>query len=167
MPNRPVLLVPDARLKQPCAPVEKFDESLRALIQDLDDTVAANTGCVGVAACQIGEMFRVAIVDTSGHRKFGPESQGRIVLINPTIVAQSGERMGREGCLSLPDFTANVRRASEVTVRFQDESGAPVEIEARDFEAVAIQHEVDHLDGILFLDRVANLNTDVFPRKNK
>lgn len=165
MPARPVLLVPDPALKTPCAPIESFDDSLRALIQDLDDTIAENVGCVGAAACQIGELYRVAIVDTSGHRKFGPQSQGRIVLINPQIVSRSGERVGREGCLSLPDFTANVRRASEVTVVFQDETGAERTLQAREFEAVAIQHEVDHLDGILFLDRVANLNTDVFPRK--
>lgn len=164
---RPVLLVPDARLKTPCADVVDFGEALRDLIRDLDDTVADNVGCVGVAACQIGAMQRVAIVDTSGHRKFGSESSGRMVLVNPRIVEKHGERVGREGCLSLPDFTANVRRAETVVVEFQDETGKHQRREAASFEAVAIQHEVDHCDGILFLDRVANLDTDIFPRKQK
>ena len=164
---RPVILVPDARLNTPCAPVENFDEALRDLLRDLEETRQNNAGCVGIAACQIGEMRRVAIVDTSLHRKFGKESNGRFVLINPRIVARSGERFGREGCLSLPDFTANVRRAESVTVEYQDESGAGKTLQAEGFEAVAMQHEIDHLDGILFLDRVANLQTDVFPRKVK
>lgn len=165
MAIRPVLLVPDARLKQPCASIERFDDALRQIVADLEDTIRAHAGCVGAAACQIGEMRRVAIVDTRGHKKHGASSQGRIVLINPVIISKNGERMGREGCLSLPDFTANVRRAESIEVRFQDENGDTQIVSSRDFEAVAIQHEVDHLDGILFLDRVANLNTDVFPRK--
>jgi len=162
---RPVLLVPDPRLKTPCAEVENFGAALHELIQELDAVRLANIGCVGIAACQIGEMARVAIVDTSGHRKFGAQSRGKMILVNPCITAQNGERLGREGCLSLPDFTANVRRAMAVTLSYQDENGEARAIHATDFEAVAIQHEVDHLDGILFLDRVANLNTDVFPRK--
>ena len=167
MPIRPVLLVPDARLKQPCAPVEHFDAELRELVADLEDTMRSNPGCVGIAACQIGVLKRVAIVDTTVHKKHGPDSQGRMVLINPVITRRGGERMGREGCLSLPDFTANVRRAMDVTVQYQDEHGVTRTMHSTDFEAVALQHEVDHLEGILFLDRVANLTTDVFPRKKK
>ena len=125
----------------------------------------AGVGSVGVAAPQIGEMVRVAVVDTSGHRKFGPQSQGFFALVNPRILARSGERTGREGCMSLPDFTANVRRAQTVTVGYQTLEGDEKTIVCHDFEAVAMQHEIDHLDGILFLDRVANLQTDVFPRK--
>lgn len=164
---RPVLLVPDVRLKEKCAPVENFDESLQELVRDLEDTRRDNVACVGIAAPQIGAMWRVAIVDTSQHKKFGPDSSGHKVLINPEIISHSGERLGREGCLSLPDFTANVKRALNIEVRFQDESGAWHEWETSDFEAVVVQHELDHLDGILFLDRVANLATDVFRRKGK
>ena len=165
MAIREVVLVPDARLKHVCAPVEKFDDELRAQIQDLEDTRLNNAGCVGIAAPQIGIMARIAIVDISGHKKFGAQSLGHLTLVNPRLAQRDGERMGREGCLSLPDFTANVRRAMNVTIEFQDENGAWQSVESGDFESVVLQHEIDHLDGILFLDRVANLQTDVFARK--
>jgi len=165
MPARPVLLVPDSRLKQACARVELFDDALRDLIRDLEDTRAASPGCVGIAAPQIGAMLRLAIVDTSGHKKHGAASQGYQVLVNPRLVESEGAAVGREGCLSLPDFTANVRRFERVRIAFQDASGAEASIESEGFEAVVLQHELDHLDGILFLDRVANVQTDVFPRK--
>ena len=165
--QRDIILVPDARLKTPCAPVERFDEELRRLVEDLTDTMRAGPGSVGVAAPQIGEMLRVAVVDTSAHRKFGPDSQGFFALVNPRIIAHEGERLGREGCMSLPDFTANVKRFQSVTVQFQTVEGEEKTLRCEDFEAVAMQHEIDHLDGILFLDRVSNLQTDVFPRKAK
>ena len=164
---RPIIYVPDARLCTPCAPVTRFDRELRARALDLEETMRAGQGSVGVAAPQIGEMVRVAVVDTSGHRKFGAQSQGLFVLVNPEIIAREGERTGREGCMSLPDFTANVSRAQSVTVAYQDINGTQREVTCHDFEAVAMQHEIDHLDGILFLERVTNLQTDVFPRKNK
>ena len=164
---RPIILVPDKRLNTPCEAVTEFDEALRQLTQDLEDTMRAGPGSVGVAASQIGEMKRVAVVDTSGHRKFGPESQGFFVLVNPQIIEREGERMGREGCMSLPDFTANVQRSERVLVRFQGLDGEFRDLECQGFEAVAMQHEIDHLDGILFLDRVSNLQTDVFPRKER
>ena len=162
---RDIILVPDKRLNTPCDLVTNFDPSLRELIRDLEDTMRGGAGSVGVAAPQIGEMRRVTVVDTSVHRKFGADSQGFFALINPCIIAREGERTGREGCMSLPDFTANVRRAMRVLVRFQDSTGEEKEVWCEDFEAVAMQHEIDHLDGILFLDRVSNLQTDVFPRK--
>lgn len=164
---RPVILVPDARLCTPCAPVTCFDSALRSLARDLEDTMRDGPGSVGVAACQIGEMTRVCVVDTSGHRKFGAQSQGFFALVNPVIIHRDGERVGREGCMSLPDFTANVRRAEMVVVTYQDVDGNAREITCHEFEAVAMQHEIDHLDGILFLARVTNLQTDVFPRKSK
>lgn len=160
-----IVMVPDVRLKTPCEFVTEFDDSLRQLARDLEDTMRAGPGSVGVAAPQIGDMRRVAVVDTSGHRKFGAESQGFFVLVNPEIVEREGERLGREGCMSLPDFTANVKRFECVSVRFQNVDGEWQEVRCEGFEAVAMQHEIDHLDGILFLDRVSNLATDVFPRK--
>jgi peptide deformylase len=162
---RPVLLVPDARLKAVCREVKDFGEEFQQLVTDLEDTRQAGPGCVGIAACQIGVLSRVCIVDTSQHKKHGDASQGHLVLVNPVITSSSGEKTGREGCLSLPDFTANVCRAEEVGVRFQNALGETQEMEFKSFEAVVVQHEIDHLNGILFLDRVTNLKTDVFPRR--
>lgn len=162
-----VVLVPDSRLKQRCAEVETFDEQLSAIVCNLEDTRCDNTGCVGIAAPQIGVLIRVAIIDTSGHKKHGAKSSGHKVLINPIITRREGERLGREGCLSLPDFTANVRRAQSIEVEYSDAAGNRQRFECEGFEAVVVQHEIDHLDGVLFLDRVANLATDVFPRKKK
>ena len=164
---RSVVMVPDARLKTMCDAVEEFDNKLTDLITDLEDTRSSSPGCVGIAAPQIGELKRVAIVDTSGHKKHGDASSGYLVLINPQLVNTQGRRLGREGCLSLPDFTANVERAEVINVEYYNCNGERCQLEARDFEAVVIQHEIDHLDGILFLDRVANLKTDVFPRRKK
>jgi peptide deformylase len=160
-----VLLVPDPRLKKQCALVETFDEALSQIIIDLEDTRSASPGCVGIAAPQIGVLQQVAIVDTSAHKKHGAGSSGHIVLINPVITRREGERLGREGCLSLPDFTANMRRSWLIEVEYSDPAGARKNLVAEDFEAVVIQHEIDHLNGILFLDRVANLATDVFARR--
>ena len=165
MAIRPVILVPDPRLKQACSPVEEFGDDLQAAITDLEDTRLDSPGCVGIAAPQIGIMQRIAIVDTSQHKKYGAQSLGHMVLINPIITAKNGERVGREGCLSLPDFTANVRRAMQVEVEYLTPEGEQKIVSAEDFEAVVLQHEIDHLNGVLFLDRVANLATDVFPRK--
>lgn len=160
-------MVPDARLKTMCDAVEEFNSELIEFISDLEDTRAASPGCVGIAAPQIGALHRVAIVDTSGHRKHGDASSGHLVLINPRLTQKRGRRLGREGCLSLPDFTANVERAEVINMEYYNTNGELCLLEARDFEAVVIQHEIDHLDGILFLDRVANLKTDVFPRRKK
>jgi peptide deformylase len=148
-----VLLVPDPRLKKVCAPVENFDDDLRALLQDLEDTRIANSGCVGIASPQIGVLARVAIVNTSAHKKFGAQSSGHLVLVNPIITRREGERLGREGCLSLPDFPANVRRSMSVEVEYSDAGGVRRVHCAQDFEAVVIQHELDHLDGTKFPSR--------------
>lgn len=160
-------MVPDPRLKASCEAVVDFAENLENLVADLEDTRAASPGCVGIAAPQIGALERVAIVDTSGHKKHGDASSGHLVLVNPRLVDARGRRMGREGCLSLPDFTANVERAETINVEYYNVQGQLRQLEAQDFEAVVIQHEMDHLDGVLFLDRVTNLKTDVFPRRKK
>jgi peptide deformylase len=167
MAIRPIILAPDALLKTVCAPVENFDDDLQNIVHDLEDTRAASPGCVGIAAPQVGVLRRVAIVDTSQHKKHGAASSGHLVLINPVITGTEGEKVGREGCLSIPDFTANVRRAICVEIEYSRPDGTRRSLTARDFEAVVIQHEIDHLNGILFLDRVANLATDIFPRQKK
>ena len=165
MAIRSIVLVPNSLLKTVCAPVENFDADLQEIICDLEDTRAASPGCVGIAAPQLGVLRRVAIVDTSGHKKHGAASSGHLVLINPVIIKTEGEKIGREGCLSIPDFTANVRRAIRVDVEYSHPDGTRETLTVQDFEAVVIQHEIDHLNGLLFLDRVANLATDIFPRK--
>lgn len=165
MAIRPIILAPNALLKTVCAPVENFDAALLEVVRDLEDTRAAAPGCVGIAAPQVGVLQRVAIVDTSQHKKHGAASSGHLVLVNPVITQREGEKIGREGCLSIPDFTANVRRAVRVEVEYSHPDGTRGVLTARDFEAVVIQHEIDHLDGLLFLDRVANVATDIFPRR--
>jgi peptide deformylase len=119
-----------------------------------------------VAAPQIGVTLRVCVVDVSGHRLAKENHHGLLVLVNPEIVAREGGAVMREGCMSVPDYTGDVERATTITLRYRDETGAPREIVASGFEAVAIQHEMDHLDGILFLDRIASLKTGLFRRKN-
>ena len=106
----------------------------------------------------------MALVDCTGHRR-APDAQGRIWLIDPVLAEAEGEEIGREGCLSLPEITANVRRATRVVVETSDLDGRRSRVEARGFEARAILHEMDHLDGVLILDRVASLALDVFPRR--
>jgi peptide deformylase len=134
------------------------------VVADLLDTMAAAPRCVGIAAPQIGEEVRIATVDVTGHPK-ATSCAGLLVLVNPVIVNAAGTEVGREGCLSIPDFTADVRRATEVVVEATDRGGSPLRVAADGFEARCLQHEIDHLDGILFLDRVES-PTQVFRRKS-
>ena len=158
MAVRDVLLYPDPRLKQVCAPAQP-DEAERAAV-DLLDTMRDFGHCVGIAAPQLGDLVRVCVVDVSDHPK-AESSNGELVLVNPQVVGTEGSELAREGCLSIPDLTANIRRATAITV---EHLGGTIESEG--FEARCIQHEIDHLDGILFLDRVASLVDDVFRRKS-
>jgi peptide deformylase len=127
---------------------------------DLLDTMRAHPGCVGLAAPQLGEPVRIVVVDVSEHPKAPPSQHGELVLVNPAVTRREGAHVAREGCLSIPHLTANVRRATHITV-----VAGELEIEADDFEARCLLHEIDHLDGVLFLDRVDSLATDVFRRK--
>jgi len=157
--------LPDPILHQPTRSVERVDApALRQLIERMIVTMHRHTRCVGLAAPQVGSSLRVAVMDASRHPK-GAGSGGLIVLVNPVIEVAEGRVVGREGCLSIPDFTANVRRATRVNVRAIDRQGRARQFWLSGFEAIVAQHEVDHLDGKLFLDRVANLKTDVFRRK--
>jgi peptide deformylase len=164
MPVLEVLTYPNPILKQVSDPVTEINEEIRGLIADLLETLDSHPGCVGLASPQTGNMKRIIVIDASRNRK-PVENQGRMVLINPVIEQREGEAMAREGCLSLPDFTANVRRAAKICCRATTPDGSEIIIESVDFEARVIQHEFDHLDGMLFLDRVASLKTDVFRRK--
>jgi len=160
-----ILIYPDERLKTICAPVTLIDAGVDTLIQNLVDTMYASGHSVGVAAPQIGALLRVAVVDVSRSKLGRDNHHGLLTMINAEIISRSGQKVMREGCMSVPDYTGNVTRAEEIVVEFRDRDGSERVIHATGFEAVAIQHELDHLDGFLFLDRVSSLKTDVFRRK--
>jgi len=160
----PILVYPDPTLKQVSKSVESFDAALSELVSDLCQTLDSFPGCVGIAAPQVGALVRLLVIDASRNQKCTVNS-GRQILINPTLISQEGGEIAREGCLSLPDFTANVLRAKSIEVQALDQFGQSRSLKANDFEARVILHEMDHLDGLLFLDRVASLKTDVFRRK--
>jgi len=159
---RPVLHYPAPVLKSVAATVDPGDAD--QLCTDLVDSMRASPACVGLAAPQIGVGARAFCMDVTGHKK-ARSCSGLVVLINPVVVARAGNDVAREGCMSLPDVTGNVRRATEITVRGLTPEGEEREITADAFEARALQHEIDHLDGLLFLDRVSSLTADLFPRK--
>ena len=159
-----VLRYPDRRLKQPASPVSDVTPEVESLVADLWDTAASYPRTVGIAAPQIGAPWRVCVVNCTGHKKV-PDPHGPLVLINPRIVASEGAEVGREGCLSLPEITANVRRPTSVAVKFLDLNGDEQHLSAEGFEARVILHEIDHLDGVLILDRVASITLDVFERR--
>lgn len=163
MPILKIREFPDPILKKICSEVASFDNDLESFINDLIETMQFNKFCVGIAAPQVGNLQRIIIIDVSRARKPQP-SNGLLVLINPVILESSDFKIVREGCLSIPDFTANVKRAMKIKVQFQDKNGEIHYLETKDFEAHAIQHERDHLDGILFLDRITNPASDLFRR---
>jgi peptide deformylase len=159
---RPILLYPDPILKSPARPVVPGDPAVASVIQDMLDTLRASPG-VALAAPQIGCPDRIIVVDAS--RKKGETGHGLVVLLNPRISRQDRNRIVREGCLSVPDFTGNVLRYEHTVVEGLSPEGAPVTIEATGFEALAFQHELDHLGGLLFLDRIQSLESDLFRRR--
>src|SRR5210317_2378332 len=167
MAVRPILLYPDPILKQVAIQVEAVDEPTIAIIQDLVDTMLDSGHSVGVAAPQIGELIRVVVVDVSKSKLGKDNNHGLLEMVNPKIIEKSGSKMMREGCMSIPDYTGNVTRAEHIVVEFTGRTGQLRVIEASGFESVAIQHELDHLDGMLFLDRVSSLKTDLYRRKSR
>jgi peptide deformylase len=167
MAVRSILLYPDPILKHVSEPVAEVDESAVSVVQDLVDTMVDAGHSVGVAAPQIGELCRVLVVDVSKSKLGKDNNHGLLEMINPEIIEKSGSTMMREGCMSVPDYTGNVTRAEHIVIEFTDRVGQLRVIEASGFEAVAIQHELDHLDGLLFLDRVSSLKTDLYRRKAK
>ncbi|MEI8355932.1 MAG: peptide deformylase [Deltaproteobacteria bacterium] len=165
MPVQTILQYPDPLLKRVCDPVAPLHDGISGLIQDLLDTMRAGPGSVGVAAPQIGVTQRVCVVDVSGNRLGLDSNHGLLIMVNPEIIMREGAATMREGCMSIPDYTGDVERSTDITVHFRDAEGTLREIETSGFEAVAIQHEMDHLDGILFLDRITSLKTGLFRRK--
>lgn len=151
----------DPVLETPAEPVTGFGtDELRQLVEDMFETMYANKG-VGLAAPQIGISLRLAVVDTSA----GEDPELRRVLINPEISYREGRVVDEEGCLSIPGFRENVARAQAVVVKGQDLFGNDVELPAEDLMARAFQHEIDHLDGVLFLRHISPLKRDLIKRK--
>ena len=163
MPVLPILTYPDPSLKQVSQEVEQIDHALLSFIAELEKTMRSGPGGVGIAAPQVGRLERIAIVDVSSKPKI--EQHGRLVLINPEISRWDGMKVGREGCMSVPDFTGNVIRAEQIELTYLDEQGQQQHLESSGYEARAIQHELDHLDGLLFIDRLVSRRNDLFKRK--
>lgn len=158
-----VRLLPDPVLTTAAQPVGVVDAAARRLAADLLDTMAAAPACVGLAAPQIGVGLRAFAVDVTGHRK-ARSCHGPFVLFDPAISDAGPPQVAREGCLSVPDLTGDVARPTALTVTGLDPDGRRVALHVDAFEARAVLHELDHLDGLLFLDRVAGPHA-VFPRK--
>jgi peptide deformylase len=159
-----VLRLPAPVLKQPAAVVDDVQAAdVQAACVDLVDTMRVSPACVGLAANQIGVSLRIFVVDVTGHRK-ARSCAGELVLINPVLVSSSGPELAREGCMSVPDLTGDVPRPTAVVVTGTTPDGRLRTVEADAFEARALLHELDHLDGLVFLDRVAS-HASVFRRR--
>ncbi|MBI3555306.1 MAG: peptide deformylase [Deltaproteobacteria bacterium] len=159
---RRVRLFPDAGLKQRCCEVERVTADTVSVIDDLVETMLTLPRCVGLAAPQVGVLERVVVVDVSRAAKPQAGNHGLLCMINPVVLLKAGSLVSREGCVSVPEFTAHVARAERVAVEYLDVDGRRRDLEAKGYEAVALQHEIDHLDGVLFLDRVKS--AEVFRR---
>ena len=158
---RKILKYGDPVLETPCDLLDEFDtEELKQLVDDMFETMYDASG-VGLAAPQIGVLKRLTVIDCS----CGEDPGERLVLINPEILATEGKQVGEEGCLSIPGFREDVKRAQKVTVRARDAKGKTFEIEGEDLLARAILHENDHLDGILFLRHISALKREMIKRK--
>jgi len=157
---RPILKYGAPELETQSAPVTRFDDEIRTLARDLLETMYDAPG-IGLAAPQVGVNRRLIVVDISGGEDLGHQ----LILANPVIKAQEGIQEEEEGCLSIPGFTALVERPGAVSVAGQDLDGQPTELEAEGLLARALCHEIDHLDGILYLDRISALRRDLIKRK--
>ena len=155
-----ILHYPDPVLLRKAEPIVTIDDNVRSLARDMAETMYAAPG-VGLAAPQVGISQRLIVVDCA--RKEEPPAL--IVAVNPEIVASSGSSCEEEGCLSVPGYYTSVERAARVSVKFLDLHGQPRQIEAEGLLAVAFQHEIDHLEGILFIDRISSLRKGIFRRK--
>lgn len=150
----------DPVLETPAEPVTEFNGELRQLAEDMFETMYANKG-IGLAAPQVGVSKRLAVIDASA----GEDPSAKLILVNPVILVKEGVQIGEEGCLSIPGFREDVKRAYRVRVRAQDLEGSFFETEGEELLARVIQHEIDHLDGILFLQHLSLLKRDLIKRK--
>jgi peptide deformylase len=159
---REILIWPDPLLKKKAAPVSRVDDSIRSLVRDLFETMYAADG-VGLAAPQVGALKRIIVLDTSPRQ---PEAKP-VAMINPEIVVREGTTLYNEGCLSVPGEAEDVERAAQVTVRFLDPEGVQQEMHAEGLLAIAIQHETDHLNGVMFVDHISILKRELIRKRMK
>ncbi|MDL2227028.1 peptide deformylase [Deltaproteobacteria bacterium OttesenSCG-928-M10] len=160
----PILKYPDPRLREKCEPVTVFDDELKALAADMTETMLDAPGA-GLAAPQVGRLVRmIVIAGAENDEEFDDRS---LPLINPRLIWSAGEQVYDEGCLSVVDFNEKVIRAAEVEVEYQDLEGKPRRLAADGRRAVILQHEMDHLDGVLFIDHISQLKRDIYKRKLK
>ena len=164
MALRPVLQFPDKRLTVVAKPIASISDEIRQLASDMCEVMYDEPG-IGLAATQVGEPVRLIVVDT----EWKDESHERnpLILVNPELSEHDGEVLWKEGCLSVPDFEAEVKRAERVLLRALDLDGKEVEMRAEGLQAVCFQHEVDHLDGKLFIDRISKLKRGLYVAKRK
>ena len=164
MALREVLKFPDKRLREMSAPIEEVTDEIRQLTVDMLDVMYDEPG-IGLAAPQLGETVRLIVIDTEWTAD--DTERNPLVLVNPKIVAREGKISWTEGCLSVPDFEAEVERSAFVRLEATDLEGAKVSIDATELQAVCVQHEIDHLDGILFIDRISRLKRNLYIQKRK
>jgi peptide deformylase len=157
----PIVILPDPLLRKPSAPVERVDDELRALADNMLETMYEAPG-VGLAAVQVGVPRRLIVADAAGK----DEERRPLVLINPEILALGADmRVHEEGCLSIPDVRVEIERPASLKVRYLDRDGKPQELDAEGLLATVIQHEVDHLNGRLIIDFMSRLKRDIIVRK--
>ena len=154
---------PDHVLREETRTITEFDDGLKRLVEDMAETMWDAPG-VGLAAPQVGKSLKLVVVDFS--RQSGKE-EDCMPLINPEIIEHEGSQVDEEGCLSVPELFANVTRAQKVTVRYQDLEGKVLQLSAEDRFAVVLQHEIDHINGVLFLDHLSRLKRNLYKKKVK
>lgn len=160
--KREILTYPDPKLAQKAEPIEEITPEIKKLAEDMVETMYERDG-IGLAAPQVGESCRLIVVDITG-----PSLREDLkVIVNPEIVTSEGQVEYEEGCLSVREIKAKVKRAEKVTVRGRDLDGKPMEIEADELLAVCLQHEIDHLEGVLFIDRLSRLKRTLYDKKVK
>lgn len=163
----PIVIYPHPVLREPAQPVEKITDEIRQLLDDMAETMYAAPG-IGLAAPQVGRSIRAIVVDVDFDSDDAATSRNLLKIINPEIIAESEDIVeGEEGCLSLPGIRENVERAAEITIRGLDSDGKEFELEASGLLAICLQHEIDHLDGILIFDRISRLKRQLALAKLK
>lgn len=168
MPVRDILIFPDPRLRRKAEPVRTIDEEIRKTLNDMAETMYAAPG-IGLAGPQIGVDKRLVVIDLGDRESDDPEEPDTkrhlYKLINPEIISRKGDTEYEEGCLSIPDVREKVKRSSELIISAKNEKGEDIELAAKGLLAICLQHEIDHLDGVLFIDRLSRLRKQLIKNK--